>query len=175
MDRSQNDGNYEMFRWTDNSDFSFSNWAQGNPQKLSGYDCVQINADESILGKWSNDPCNRNNLVVCQKMQTWTNDHIQEILLNERRENIKIFAQIEENFLDVNKRLSNSLEQQTKLIPIGFIYVQLSGQSDPKSLWSTMEWTDVTTEYAGLFFRAEGGQSAKFGEIQAEGCSHFGD
>lgn len=29
-------------------------------------------------------------------------------------------------------------------------------------------WSDVTSSYAGLFFRAEGGTSALFGQVQAE-------
>jgi hypothetical protein len=33
-----------------------------------------------------------------------------------------------------------------------------------------VEWKDVTSEYAGVFFRAEGGRSAAFGTIQEEGC-----
>jgi hypothetical protein len=31
-----------------------------------------------------------------------------------------------------------------------------------------VEWKDVTSDYAGLFFRAEGGGSAAFGSIQNE-------
>ncbi len=58
---------------------------------------------------------------------------------------------------------------KTNPVPINFIYVQLSGQPDPKVLWPTVaEWKDITPEYAGLFFRAEGAGSAKFGELQPE-------
>ena len=31
-----------------------------------------------------------------------------------------------------------------------------------------IEWKDVTSDYAGLFFRAEGGGSAPFGVLQSE-------
>lgn len=54
------------------------------------------------------------------------------------------------------------------LVPIGFIYVQLSGQPEPSNIWPTVTWTEITSEYAGLFFRALGSGSASFGYIQAE-------
>jgi hypothetical protein len=54
------------------------------------------------------------------------------------------------------------------LVPISFIYVQLPSQPAPETLWPMVEWKDVTSDYAGLFFRAEGGGSAAFGSIQYE-------
>ena len=54
------------------------------------------------------------------------------------------------------------------IVPIGFIYVQLSGQKDPKSLWPNTDWNNVSPNYAGLFFRAEGGGANNFGTIQEE-------
>ncbi|CAG2171898.1 unnamed protein product [Oppiella nova] len=57
---------------------------------------------------------------------------------------------------------------QDTLIPVGFVYTQLSSQKDPHELWPTMTWDDITKEYAGLFFRAEGGSSAPFGERQQD-------
>ena len=47
-----------------------------------------------------------------------------------------------------------------------YIYTQLPNQPEPKALWSTVLWKEVTSEYAGLFFRAEGSGSASFGELQ---------
>jgi hypothetical protein len=70
------------------------------------------------------------------------------------------------NLLNVISRI-NALEQNA--VPFGFIYVQLSGKPDPKSLWPKNQWLEVTNEYAGLFFRAEGGESAKFGDEQDNG------
>ncbi|KAJ6636468.1 Acetyl-coenzyme A transporter 1, partial [Pseudolycoriella hygida] len=49
-------------------------------------------------------------------------------------------------------------------VPIGFTYVQLSGQRDPNVLWPAFKWEDITTNYAGLFFRAEGNDTVKFNE-----------
>lgn len=33
-----------------------------------------------------------------------------------------------------------------------------------------MEWSEITTQYAGLFFRVEGGGSAPFGWLQEDTC-----
>ena len=52
--------------------------------------------------------------------------------------------------------------------PIGFIYVQYSGQSDPTSLFGGT-WQNVSSSYAGRFFRAEGGSAAAFGSNQNGG------
>ena len=58
----------------------------------------------------------------------------------------------------------NQLKQNP--VPINFIYVQLSGQSPPNTLWPNTKWENVTKKYAGLFFRAEGAGSETFGKIQ---------
>lgn len=54
------------------------------------------------------------------------------------------------------------------IVPIGFIYVQLSDQPEPHNLWESMIWSDISAEYAGLFFRVLGGGSAHFNVTQAE-------
>ncbi len=57
-----------------------------------------------------------------------------------------------------------------KIIPIGFIYIQYRNQSTPDILFGTDgKWQDVSSEYAGEFFRAVGGNSSSFGTTQAEG------
>lgn len=53
-------------------------------------------------------------------------------------------------------------------VPIGFIYVQLSEQQEPHHLWPNMIWSDVSFQYAGLFFRVLGGDSAHFNVTQEE-------
>lgn len=54
------------------------------------------------------------------------------------------------------------------VVPNGFIYVQLPGQSAPYSLWPPASWQDVTFDYAGLFFRVLGGNSEPFETVQVE-------
>ena len=53
-------------------------------------------------------------------------------------------------------------------MPVGSIYVQFSGQSAPADLFGGT-WSNVSSTYAGLFFRAEGGDAAAFGSSQGGG------
>jgi hypothetical protein len=55
-----------------------------------------------------------------------------------------------------------------KQIPIGFIYSQLPGQPEPKTICPTFQWSDKSSQYSGLFFRVLGGNSARFNAIQDE-------
>ncbi len=52
-------------------------------------------------------------------------------------------------------------------LPVGSIYIQLSGQSTPSSLFGGT-WSNVSSSYAGQFFRAEGGNAASFGNTQSQ-------
>ena len=59
-------------------------------------------------------------------------------------------------------------------LPIGFIYFQLRGQSTPDVLFGTSgKWQDISSTYAGEFFRAVGGNSASFGSKQNEGLPNI--
>lgn len=165
------------FKWSDNSDLTFTNWVEGSPSNTIEKSCVQMVPEGSSMGKWVDEPCNKKNLVVCQKLQTWSLSRLQNALLDARKE-------LQDSLEDVKKQLKdseentkqmkssledaknhiNSLQQNT--VPIGFIYIQLPDQPEPSALWSIMEWKDVSSEYAGLFFRVLGGASAAFGTTQ---------
>ena len=127
-------------KWNDNSDSNFTNWAEGSPKNETGYDCIQMLPEGSSMGKWVNEPCRKNNLVVCQRMQIWSFSQMQKIVLN---------------------ILSNP-------VPIGFIYVQLPSQPEPKTLWPMAEWKNISQQYAGHFFRVEGDKAASFGQPQSD-------
>ena len=59
-------------------------------------------------------------------------------------------------------------------LPVGFIYIQLRGQSTPDELFgSSGKWQDISNTYAGEFFRAVGGNSGSFGNTQAEGLPNI--
>ena len=59
-------------------------------------------------------------------------------------------------------------------LPIGFIYFQLRGQSTPDVLFGTSgKWQDISSTYAGEFFRAVGGDAASFGGKQNEGLPNI--
>jgi len=46
--------------------------------------------------------------------------------------------------------------------PIGFIYAQFPGKSDPATLFGLGTWSNVSSSFAGDFFRAEGGNAGAF-------------
>ncbi len=47
-------------------------------------------------------------------------------------------------------------------VPIGYVYVQYPDMPVPWTLWPSVSWLQITSNYAGLFFRAEGGNSNAF-------------
>ena len=51
---------------------------------------------------------------------------------------------------------------------MGFLYTQFPNQSKPEDLWPNTKWSEITSQYSGLFFRAEGGEGASelFGQTQ---------
>ena len=57
-------------------------------------------------------------------------------------------------------------------MPVGAIYVQFAGQTDPTTLFGGT-WENVSAAYAGLFFRAEGGNAAAFGLSQGGGAPNI--
>lgn len=61
------------------------------------------------------------------------------------------------------------------LVPLGFIYVQLPLHPSPQTLWPNLHWRNVSSSYAGLFFRAEGGTASAFGVIQSESSNRLGN
>ncbi len=124
-------GNSSRFLWHDGSEINFSNWAEGNPIDETERECVEMRSkfgsifsnvselyEDNINGRWFNVPCDKNSLVICQKLQTWS------------------FPQLQKTFLDARKELRDSLNNlRQNPVPIGFIYVQLPGQPEPKTLW----------------------------------------
>ncbi len=77
------------------------------------------------------------------------------------------------NYRYIQIHAIHSKPLQTKLsnflsVPVGFIYVQLPYYPSPDNLWPHLVWQSVTERFAGLFFRAEGGNSNGFGVVQAE-------
>jgi hypothetical protein len=46
--------------------------------------------------------------------------------------------------------------------PVGVVYIQYPQQSAPNALWPNTNWVDISNNYAGSFFRAEGGRASAF-------------
>ena len=55
---------------------------------------------------------------------------------------------------------------------IGTVYIQFRGQSAPADIFGGT-WSNVSSTYAGRFFRAEGGSAAAFGSQQAGGLPNI--
>ncbi|WAV98332.1 hypothetical protein NB636_06195 [Oxalobacter aliiformigenes] len=56
--------------------------------------------------------------------------------------------------------------------PNGSIYVQYPGKSAPADLYGG-EWTNISAQFAGQFFRAEGGNASAFGSPQDGGAPNI--
>jgi len=61
--------NNSILQWNDNSSISYTNFGEGEPALEVGYDCIQMIAGKGV---WSSEPCKKQNLVLCQKMQNWS-------------------------------------------------------------------------------------------------------
>ena len=136
------DDNEKAYKWNDGSKLVYENWVGGGPKKDSKL-CVQLfleEQDNPWYGKWSEVSCSKKNLVVCQKPQDWSLSRLQKALVNTMR----------------------------NPVPIGFVFVQLPDQKPPQDLWPWMTWKNISSKYAGVFFRVEGEQSSEFGMVQDE-------
>jgi hypothetical protein len=88
------------FKWSDGSNLDFANWLTGNPSNKSDHNCVQMLPESSPIGKWSDIPCIKKNIAVCQKIPTISLTILHKILLETRQKS-------EENILKFNKFLNN--------------------------------------------------------------------
>ena len=146
----------KSFEWVDGTKVNYSNWADDAMRDGSG-PCVLMSLVKANLGKWLDDSCKREALIVCQKKQVFTLNTLRTAF--ESMEN-----KMSETLVAVEDKMK-ILELST--IPRGFLYTQLPEQSPPEQLWPHMKWTEVTEKYAGLFFRAEGNTSEPFGQVQS--------
>jgi hypothetical protein len=75
----------DKFKWIDDSNLEYTNWATGSPSNRTDYDCVQISSEIYQIGDWVDKPCNRKNLVICQKSPAVTLNSLQNVLMETRR------------------------------------------------------------------------------------------
>ena len=149
----------DSFIWKDQSEMNYTNWSD-EAAKTGEVKCVEMSLENERIGKWTDVSCKKTALTVCQKKQDFTFITLRNALVNLENELYK--------FKDELKSLQND---KYATIPIGFLYTQFPDQSSPDvlylyNLWPNMKWTEVTQSYAGLFFRAEGGNSSSYGSLQ---------
>ncbi len=164
-----------LFQWEDHTTVKdYSNWAPGYPQNLTDY-CVQMSADKLNQGKWTDEPCARRNLVICQRTPPPSLRLLAETVIELKH----ILQQTTSRLTETEKTLASELAQTRKElekiknetlipIPIGFTYVQLPKDKAPGELWPSMTWIDISSEYEGVFFRVVGGGAESFGVVQKE-------
>ena len=150
------------YDWVDGTDTNFTNWSE-YAVKDGNEPCVQMSLISGMLGKWTDISCKKPALVVCQKRQ--------EINFNSLKDVIKNLTKVLEKQKIEHDKKHKALQDEMKTfkassLPIGFLYSQLPNQSSPLELWPNTNWIEVTQQYAGLFFRAEGGGSETFGQTQ---------
>ncbi|CAG7726596.1 unnamed protein product [Allacma fusca] len=110
---------------------------------------IRISTDEFLKTKWS----------------------LTDIVTNLRIDTGNQIYKTEKDLLNMK---GNWSVMEANPLPRGFLYTQYAGQLEPRQLWPTVGWQDVTTEYAGLFFRALGGSSRTFGKTQPDGIPRIG-
>ncbi|CAG2100260.1 unnamed protein product [Medioppia subpectinata] len=150
--------------WMDSSSGEFENWIDGHPINDSNY--VKMVAEQGQLGKWKDVACDKTNAYICKRVVKWSGRSTGALDWERLDEALGDIAQLKVNQGILQSELAQLSQSQ---VPIGFIYVQLPGQVEPKTLWPQYTWSDVTATYAGQFFRAEGGDSIAFGQgIQSD-------
>jgi hypothetical protein len=168
------------FTWTDNIRVSqqtnYSNWLSGHPLPMNRtggtYDCMQMERYFEPIGKWISVPCTKLGIAVCLK--TFEMDHPQlrneiMILQNETKALQTSLNKLQQEISHVMSTFRNEIQSiKDNPVPKGFIYVQFHNQATPSSVWPGTKWEDITSSYAGHFFRALGGGAAAFGTSQGE-------
>ena len=169
------------FKWMDGKPLFYPNW-NVNAIKGGNSKCVQMSLAKADLGQWTDDLCQKKYLIVCQKKQS------SRTVLSEELKNITKFIEKQQLVIEKQKVLIEKLQisnekqeraiekQNTEIqsiIPLGFLYTQFPHKSPPQKLWPNMKWSEVTHQYSGLFFRAEGGGSEPFGLVQQANQSYI--
>ena len=104
------------------------------------------------------------------------NPHAQYVISETYNEKVDELEQALTSKADSNHNHDSVYYKKTDIVnlPVGFIYIQLRNQSTPDVLFKTSgKWQDISSTYAGEFFRAVGGNSASFGSKQNEGLPTF--
>ncbi len=165
------------FKWTDNSDTRYTNYAEKSPNRQRG-DCLKMQSGLGFTsplnpdirrGSWADVSCSEKNFVLCQKIPVSLTSFLQKSLIEK-----------EKNFEELIKQLTieteNSLKRlEQNLLPIGFVYVQFPDKKPPQEIWPSMTWNDISKQYENLFFRVLGNKTEAFGKIQEENISRISE
>jgi len=164
------------FKWIDGESLTYSNWQDGYPTNSSDtQNCIELRPTEgrrltAAKGRWANVPCQKRNLVICQKAPTWSLEDAVEEILSLRRQHQDDVDALNAELVKAAGQIQSLREEITvvnsRVVPVGSIYIEYADQPDPRSLWPTLSWQDISSTYAGLFFRTAGGDASSFGATQ---------
>jgi len=153
------DNSSKVFKWVDGEPLTYSNWQEGYPTNVSDTQhCIELRPDSvksptAEKGKWADVACQKRNLVSCQKAPMWS------------------FEDAVDEIIRIRVELANALEQisvvSSRVVPVGSIYIEYHNQPAPGSLWPALTWQDISTSYAGLFFRITGEEAEEWGTTQS--------
>lgn len=105
------------------------------------------------------------------------NDQIREDVLNHNFDKLNTDIDNIKQTLDSlsNNLLSSaSIEILNIIYPIGCTYIQFPNCKDPNELFENTTWTNISSDFAGDFFRCEGGAANEFNTgRQAEGLPNI--
>ena len=167
----------KTYRWRDGTETNFTNWSEESIRDGSD-PCVELSLTTELLGEWFDVSCKKPALIVCQKKQDINLNSLKDVIenltqiLEKQNQEINSHKVSMSEFGKKNKELEDEInELKITTIPIGFLYTQLPNQSSPIELWRKTKWSEVTQQYSGLFFRAEGGGSEPFGTTQSANYS----
>ncbi|KAJ6647461.1 hypothetical protein Bhyg_02684, partial [Pseudolycoriella hygida] len=141
--------------------------------KSPTYDCQQLRSNVSEI---ESAGCEQENFVLCEKLQSSSKGDAFSIFDSKLQELITRLSEAEAEIKRLSQQLASSTSPPlpaTASVPIGFVYTQLPGQGDPYEVWGYQStWSEITAEYAGLFFRVLGGESGSFNATQ-EANDHY--
>ncbi|KAJ6639569.1 Macrophage mannose receptor 1 [Pseudolycoriella hygida] len=172
--------NGSEFVWHDGTPvLRYTNWAPDRPSADERRSCVQMQPEilsrpfsESVGLEWVDLPCSIGGWFVCQKLQTWPTDYLQTAVLEARRAMERNVNSFTDSLVEMTDRFNAAKTElkylQDNPVPIGFVYVQLPHQPEPWRMWWAVDWTEITEDYAGLFFRVAGEDAGEFGTVQEE-------
>ncbi len=104
----------ENFEWIDGSNLRFTNWLNGSPSDKSDHNCAQMLPESSPIGGWVNGPCNKRNIVVCQKYPTISLSLLHKMFLENKRELKETKETLNNTQMHLNETRKQSIEKSTK-------------------------------------------------------------
>jgi len=102
------------FEWIDNSTNQYTNWRSGNPTNKLDFNCVQLELNSL---QWTEEPCNKKGLVVCQKLPQMTLLDVLKQVLELKQKNADLDGRLkksEEKYGDLEGRLEKTLDDLTE-------------------------------------------------------------